>query len=87
MHTTLTKLHAAGAPEYCPRGWRAVCNHVGNDFDKPISIHQLINAVGVQGAIWCLRGFDCDKESFNTWMDEPHTEDEIRLKLIEVFGG
>lgn len=89
MHTTLNKLQAAGAPEYCARGWNAIRNYVGKDydFDAPIYINTIIDALGVQATIWCLRTFDCDKESFNTWVSVPRTEDEIRLKLIEVFGG
>lgn len=87
MNTTLNKLQAAGAPTYCARGWKAICNHVGHDFDKPISIHQLLDALGVQATIWCLRTFDCDKTEFNAWVSVPRTEGEIRLKLIEVFGG
>ncbi len=90
MHTTLNKLHAAGAPEYCKRGWTAVYNHVGGNYEKPISIHQLIDAIGVQGAIWAIRTFDNSdyhRLLVSEYMSESRTEDEIRLKLIEVFGG
>ena len=88
MHTTLSKLFNAGASGYCERGWNAIRNYVGEDYptDAPIYIHTLLDALGVQATIWCLRTFDCDKTEFNAWVSVPRTEDEIRLKLIEVFS-
>ncbi len=41
----------------CAGGWRDLNKHLGSDYggDTPISMPQLISALGLQDALWCLR--------------------------------
>ena len=90
MRTTLNKLYDTGAPGYCQRGWKALLNHVGKikPDDDEISINTIFDAIGLQGATWCLRTIDCEheKQEYSLYCTEPHTEEEIRLKFLELFG-
>lgn len=87
MKTTLNKIYAASP---CDRGWNAILNYVGKiDYDQPISMNTVLDAVGLFGAIWCLRTLDnCDeqKRAFDKFCNTGASIDEIRLKFFELFG-
>lgn len=75
----------------CDRGWNAILNYVGKmrPDDDPISFNRVLDAVGLLGAIWCLRTIDgCEKEKdeFKTFCDKGATPEQMTIKFLELFG-
>lgn len=89
MQTTLAKIRAHGP---CDRGWNAILNYVGKsyDLDDPISFNKVLDAVGLFGAIWCLRtieGHDDKKGEFKYFCETgPRSNEELTIKFLELFG-
>lgn len=86
MHTTLNKIKAH---DPCDRGWNAILNYVGKTQpdDDPVSFNTVLDAVGLLGAIWCLRTLDNFNEGFDEFLQSgPHSQEEITIKFLELFG-
>lgn len=88
MKTALKKIYAVCE---CNRGWNAILNHVGKKHpdEEPISMNTVLDAVGLMGAIWCIRtieGADKEKQEFNEFLETSASIDEIRSKYLELFG-
>lgn len=91
MRTTLNRLYAEGAPGYCMRGWNVLLAYTRKTVpdDDPVSMDDILHALELQGAIWCLRGLDnCDKEKaeFNEFLKTDPTLEEMKIKFLECFG-
>lgn len=92
MYTTLNNIKNAGGDVYCPRGWNAILNYVGKTEpdDDPITFYTLVDAVGILGAIWCLRtidGHEDKKQAFLECCSQEATQEIITTKFLELFGG
>lgn len=88
MYTTLNKIIASGP---CERGQAAIFKYLDKDKpdDEPISFIDIYYAVGLLGAIWCLRtldGHEDIKQAFLEYCSEGHTQEEMVLKFLELFG-
>ncbi len=88
MKTTLNKIKAH---DHCDRGWNAILNYVGKDcgYDDPIPMNKVLDAVGLLGAIWCLRtieGAEQEKQEFLEFCANGATQEEITIKFLELFG-
>lgn len=88
MKTTLNRIKKH---EPCDRGWKAILNYVGKSQpdDDPISMNTVLDAVGLLGAIWCIRtleGCDKEREEFDKFCSAGASIDEIRSKFLELFG-
>ncbi len=86
--TTLAKIKAA---DPCDRGWAAITAYVGKDYpdDKPIAVATLVDAVGILGAIWCLRTletFETEKAEFERFLAEQHSQEDVIIKFLELFA-
>jgi hypothetical protein len=57
--TTLKRLRDNNA---CKRGYDAIANHVGIDFDGDISLETILDNNGLMDCIWALRATDGGKE-------------------------
>lgn len=88
MHTTLNRIYEAGP---CKRGWGAILNYTRKAApdDTPIPMRQVLEAVGLLGAIWCLRtidGAEAEKEEFHNFCNQGATQEQITVKFLELFG-
>lgn len=89
MQTTLNKIHEEFP---CDRGWNAINNYVGKNYDPdaPISFNKVLDAVGLMGAIWCLRtieGHEDTKADFMAFCETgPRSNEDLTLKFLELFG-
>ena len=89
MQTTLRKIQAHGP---CDRGWNAILNYVGKKQpdDDPVSFVTLVDAVGLLGAIWCLRtidGHEAEKAEFQAFCESgPRTQEEMTIEFLLLFG-
>lgn len=88
MNTTLNKILEHNP---CNRGWGAIINYVGKDYDRdqPISFTVLLDAVGLFGSVWCLRtvkGHDDIKQQFHDFCLSGRSKEEMEIKFLELFG-
>ena len=91
MRTTLNRLYAEGAPGYCMRGWNVLLTYLDetDPNDEPLAMNTILDAIGLTGAIWCLRGVDdCEKEKeiFSEFLKGERTLEEMKIKFLECFG-
>ncbi len=87
MYTTLNKILQH---KPCERGWNAISNYVGHDYDrdKAICFYTILDACGLLGAIWCLRTIDGHEEEKNDMLlfcSEQHTQEEMIAKFVTLF--
>lgn len=64
--------------------------HKSGPDDDPIPMRKVLEAVGLQGAIWALRTLDgaaAEKVEFYKFCSTPATQEEITIKYLELFGG
>lgn len=88
MHyTTLSRIKQA---KPCDRGWKAINNYVGDIGQHDlIGMHTVLNAVGLQAAIWCLRTLDnaeSEKQMFLEFCKSGASVEEITIKYLDLFG-
>ena len=90
MHTTLNKIVACNP---CARGKEAIFKYVGKEKpdDEPIGFDDILRAVGLLGAIWCLRTLDGHEEDKQTFLEycasDGHSHEEMEIKFLQLFGG
>lgn len=73
---------------------RLECNaynylHKTGPDDDPIPMLKVLDAVGLQGAIWALRtldGVESEKSEFFEFCKTPATQEQITVKFLELFG-
>jgi len=86
--TTLAEIYLVND---CKRGWEVLLKYLGKTEidDEPISMHKLVDAVGIMGAIKMLSavdGMDKEKYEFNGWLTIPRSQEEITIEFLRVFG-
>ena len=88
-HTTLAKIYLVND---CKRGWEVLLKYLGKSDmdDEPISMHKLVDAVGIMGAIKMLstiEGMKEEKQSFVRYCAEyGRSQEEITIEFLRVFG-
>ena len=88
MYTTLNKIHEQCD---CKRGWNALSTYLNKPIpdETQVSMRTIYDATGLQGAIWALRvldGCDKEKEEFFEFCKLPHTQEQIVIKFLDLFG-
>lgn len=89
MYTTLNRIKAADLG--CDRGWNALLAYLGKTEadDQILSIRVIHSALGLMPAIKCLaalHGAGHEKQEFSEFLAEGHTQEEITIKFLELFG-
>lgn len=87
-YTTLAKIYLVND---CKRGWEVLLKYLGKSDmdDDPIPMRKLVDAVGIMGAIKMLStvdGMEHEKTEFRSFLCHKHTQDEITIEFLRVFG-
>jgi len=91
MQTTLNKMRAC---EPCAESWQKYLRHVGKTQpdDEPIEMSEILAALGLEDAVWSLRGFDgAGEEAVRKYavfcarqMWDDLTDDRSRMAIAEA---
>ena len=89
MHTTLNRIKAANLG--CERGWNVLLKYLNKTEpdDQALSMRTIHSAIGLLPAIKCLKAIDganYQKQMFTEFLAEGHTQEEITIKFLELFG-